>query len=355
MRLQEVIMSQSLSKVGKAALVVAAPVAAFGAFYAGMNAITELYSKKVWATPEEQRMTLPGDDLVVDPNGNEMLRITQAKDLDAPLEEVWKHLYQADSAKAGCYSWVNFERLFGMNVNNTYTLQGMWQAEDATKPGDFWSWGFAGYGGEIADLVPNKYIVWYADSRDPTKTPGATFMCPPGTNYCIWNWTIALMPLDSGKRCRIIGRFNIAFGPHSVANRLSQRLIICQGGALMARRMFENLELSARVERRKSLPLRAIQSFVGGNAYSAPKQLQHRIPFPDLQWSRAFPRVAAQRAPFTDDPNWPPAPGTEYVPPIQENNEKMGWTPETPARNNRLANEKQNELLRKLGMENLVS
>lgn len=35
-------------------------------------------------------MTLPGDDLFVDPNGEEVLRITQAKDLNAPLEEVWK-------------------------------------------------------------------------------------------------------------------------------------------------------------------------------------------------------------------------------------------------------------------------
>lgn len=185
----------------------------FTCFAAGMRLILELYSKGVWATPEEQVMTFPGDDLVKDPEGKKVLRVRQARDLDAPLEEVWKHVYQMDPTKAGMYAWSNCERLFGMNVDNAYVLEDMWQTPDCVAPGDFWAWSYGGFGAEVADLVPNKYITWFADSRDPVRTPGASYMLAPGLKYCIWYWTIALVPLDGGKRCRIYSCYDIAYGP----------------------------------------------------------------------------------------------------------------------------------------------
>lgn len=42
-------------KLPKIAFALAAPAAAFGAFYVGMNTITEVYSKKVWATPRNRK------------------------------------------------------------------------------------------------------------------------------------------------------------------------------------------------------------------------------------------------------------------------------------------------------------
>lgn len=41
---------------------------------------------------------------------------------------------------------------------------------------------------------------WFADSRDPVRTLGASYMQAPGLKYRIWYWTIALKPLDGGKR-----------------------------------------------------------------------------------------------------------------------------------------------------------
>ena len=38
-------------------------------FSAGMNLIFNFYSRGVWATPEEMKMTLPGEDLISDPEG----------------------------------------------------------------------------------------------------------------------------------------------------------------------------------------------------------------------------------------------------------------------------------------------
>ena len=204
-----------LNAKSKLAIAAAAPIAAYGALNGFLKVVSETYSNKVWQTPEECAAPMPGDDLVVDPNGYPTYTVSQAKDLNAPLEEVWKHVYQTDITKAGYYSWVNFERIFGMNANNCYNLQEMWQGEDEKRPGDMWCWGFMGYGAEVCDIVPNKYIVWVGDSRRPPKAPGATAILLPFMDYLIWNWTIALKPLDGGKRCRIYSRYTLAWGPHN--------------------------------------------------------------------------------------------------------------------------------------------
>lgn len=327
----------------KAAVAAAVPVAAYGAFNGFLKTVTELYSKKVWQTPEECAAPMPGDDLVVDPNGYPTYTVSQAKDLDAPLEEVWKHVYQTDITKAGYYSWVNFERIFGMNANNCYNLQEMWQGEDAKKPGDMWCWGYMGYGAEVCDIVPNKYVVWVGDSRRPPKAPGATAILLPGMDYLIWNWTIALKPLDGGRRCRIFSRYTLAWGPHNAYTNNALRLVVGEGGAMMTRRMFENLERAARYERPKSRPMWVWEQLMG-RAHAAPDDLHAATSYPEVRWSRDFPWVEGVRAPITDDPNWPPATPGDYVPPIEENNAKCGWTPAKAAENEEKAQAKYREL-----------
>lgn len=330
--------------------VVAVLLCAFVCFTAGMQLIFEFYSRGVWATPEEMEMTLPGQDLVKDPHGKKLVRVRQARDLDAPLEEVWKHVYQLDPTKGGMYAWSNCERLFGMNVDNAYVLQDMWQGPDACRPGDFWAWSYGGFGAEVADVVENKYIVWFADSADPVRTPGASYMLSLGKKYANWSWTIALTPLDGGSRCRIISGWDIAYGPHSPINWYSEHFIIGCGGAMMTRRMFRNLELAALHLRKKSIPLRLQAAFMG-RSWRYDKRLHDSIPYPDLRWARECPRVEAKRAPFTDDPAWPPRPGQDYTPPIEENNAKHGWTPARRDEINAIADRKEQELLQRLGFE----
>ena len=341
--------SKGLGIAKKVAIAAAVPTAAFGAFAGTMQAIDTLYSRKVWATEEEIASPMPGDDLIVDPNGYEVSFAFHSRDLDAPLEEVWKHIYQMDICKAGYYSWANAERLFGMNVNNYYTIEEMWQGEGAKKPGDFWPWGMSAYGAEVADLVPNKYIVWAADSRNPSRVPGAYAVRIPGMDYCIWDWVIALKPLDGGKRCRILSKFNYTWGPRTPINNAVMELIIGKGGSMMNRRMFVGLEKAANVERPMSTPMKLINTAIARSYYS-PKELQERVAFPEVRWSRDFPRWEDVRAPFTDDPNWPPAPGEKYVPPIEENNAKHGWTPAKKAENEAKAAAKQYEYMKKIGL-----
>lgn len=330
-------------------IVLAVLIAVLVCFMAGMRLILELYSKGVWATPEEQVMAFPGDDLVKDPEGKPLLRVRQARDLDAPLEEVWKHVYQMDPTKGGMYAWSNCERLFGMNVDNAYVLQDMWQQPDSVAPGDFWAWSYGGFGAEVADVVPNKYITWFADSRDPVRTPGASYMLMPGLKYCVWYWTIALSPLDGGKRCRMYSFYDVAYGPHNPFTYAVQKLVIGDGGAMMGRRAMRNIELAARFQRRKSIPLRLQQALLAP-CRGDDDRLHEMVAYPDLRWSRDCPRIEAVRAPFTDDPNWPPAPGEQYAPPIAENNARAGWTPQKAVENNRIADEKQERDLVKYGL-----
>ena len=124
-------------------------------------------------------MTLPGDDLV--PEGSPRFkRLTHVEDLDAPCDEVWKHVYQLNTTTAGFYSFTFFEKMFGLSVDNTFMVEQAWQAPDYYKPGDMFCWSYAGFGAEVADMVPGKYLVWFADTRDGTRTPGASFLLPPG-------------------------------------------------------------------------------------------------------------------------------------------------------------------------------
>ena len=334
----------------KLALGAAALPAAYGAFRGIQFGIHELWTKKVMAPPEIDAMPLPGDDLVKDPNGYPLLRQTLVRELDAPAEEVWKYIYQMDAVKAGYYSFVTFERMFTMNVNNTYTLQEMWQDENAKKPGDFWAWGWAGFGAEVADIVPGKYVVWYADTTHPSSAPGSCQILMPGMDYLIWNWTNALEPIDGGKRCRMYVRVNAAWGPQNALTREEMDIIMAKGGDMMTRKFFETLEACANHKKNKSIWMQLVERAVANNHF-APDELQFKVAFPEVRWAREFPRVEDQRAPITDDPNWPPAPGTQYVPPIEENNAKKGWAPDTPAQNKAKALAKQDELMRVYGLK----
>ena len=96
----------------KAAALATAPVAAALGAYGFLKGATKFYSSQVNGTPEQYKMTLPGDDLV--PEGSPRFkRLTHVEDLDAPCDEVWKHVYQLNTTTAGFYSFTFFEKMFG--------------------------------------------------------------------------------------------------------------------------------------------------------------------------------------------------------------------------------------------------
>ena len=237
----------------KAAALATAPVAAALGAYGFLKGATKFYSSQVNGTPEQYKMTLPGDDLV--PEGSPRFkRLTHVEDLDAPCDEVWKHVYQLNTTTAGFYSFTFFEKMFGLSVDNTFMVEQAWQAPDYYKPGDMFCWSYAGFGAEVADMVPGKYLVWFADTRDGTRTPGASFLLPPGMPWNRWSWVIALEPLDSGNRTRIYSRWNISASEESSPiSVFLMDLVMMDGGGMMNRRMFQGLEKAAVGTARKNI------------------------------------------------------------------------------------------------------
>ena len=70
-----------------------------------------------------------------------------------------------------------------------------------------------------------------------------------------------------------------------------------------------------------------------GKSYGTDDDLQYRVPYPEIRWSRDFPRVASERASFT-----------EYHADIEGNNARNGWTEDTPAANDAEAERRAKEL-----------
>ena len=125
-----------------------------------------------------------------------------------------------------------------------------------------------------------------------------------------------------------------------------------------ARANSRTLELANTVLSRETDEIRELKLFPDGPEGLDPERLALRdalwakgdFDHPLFRWAREFPRVADQRAPFTEDDNWPPAPGTDYAPPIEENNAKCGWTEQTKADNAAKAKARQDELMRLYGL-----
>jgi hypothetical protein len=76
------------------------------------------------ATPEEQAMELPGDQLLPNP----AYRFTRAITIHAPAAEVWPWIVQMGEDRAGFYSYTWLENLTGASIHNADMLHPEWQA-----------------------------------------------------------------------------------------------------------------------------------------------------------------------------------------------------------------------------------
>jgi hypothetical protein len=75
------------------------------------------------ATDDEIRMSLPGDDLVVEPAQQN----TRAIDIDAAPGAVWPWIVQIGADRGGFYSYEWLENLFGLGIHNSDVVVPEWQ------------------------------------------------------------------------------------------------------------------------------------------------------------------------------------------------------------------------------------
>ena len=75
------------------------------------------------ATPAEQQMALPGDELI----NQEPIRVTRAITVNAPPDKVWPWLMQIGQDRAGFYSYDWLENLFGGDMRRVDEIRPEWQ------------------------------------------------------------------------------------------------------------------------------------------------------------------------------------------------------------------------------------
>lgn len=75
------------------------------------------------ATPAEQHMGLPGDDLATGP----VTYFTRAITIDAPPSTVWPWIVQIGQDRAGFYSNTWLENMTGSNIHNADSIHPEWQ------------------------------------------------------------------------------------------------------------------------------------------------------------------------------------------------------------------------------------
>lgn len=132
------------------------------------------------ATPEEVRMTLPGDKFIA-PNWDIS---TRAITIHAPTAVVWQWLVQIGQDRAGFYSYHWLENLFAADMRNADQIKPEWQD---------------------APVGRKVLLAYYGATIDAVTAPVA--MVDPGRALVLHGgWGMYLFPIDA-QTTRLIVRY----------------------------------------------------------------------------------------------------------------------------------------------------
>ena len=124
------------------------------------------YYRNWGATKGECEMRLPGDTLVGDP----AVQTTEAVYIDAPPSSVWPWLLQMGQDRGGFYGFEGLKNLAGLRHRDTDRVHPEWQqlaVGDAMRLAPEGWWGLpGGVTLNVADIVPEKYVVFSSTSED---------------------------------------------------------------------------------------------------------------------------------------------------------------------------------------------
>lgn len=167
-----------------------------GAVQVGLTLITSPLSRRWYnrwgATADEQRMALPGDELVPQPR----LRYTRAITIHAPAAVVWQWLVQIGQGRGGLYSYDGLENLIGCDLHSADRIQPEWQE---LKVGDHVLFGPAEKkfpGQVVVQVEPEQALVMVA--LDPQTRQEVRFA----------TWAFRLLALDDSTTRLIVRGLN---------------------------------------------------------------------------------------------------------------------------------------------------
>lgn len=152
------------------------------------------------ATDEEVRMSLPGDDLVVEPAQQN----TRGIDIDAEPESVWPWIVQIGADRGGFYSYEWLENLFGLGIHNSDVVVPAWQHRAV---GDLVLADAKGSGGwYVMEVLPGEALVLQVgDVRAGRPIHRGERL------RWEFSWSFVVRPAPGG-RSRLLVRERAAFG-----------------------------------------------------------------------------------------------------------------------------------------------
>jgi hypothetical protein len=156
------------------------------------------------ATPAEVERTLPGDELLPEPDGESTMAIS----IDAPPEAVWPWLRQLGQDRGGFYSYEWAENLVGLGIHNADEIVPEYQ--DRSVGDTVWlgrADRFPDTRLEVASLSPERALVL----RSPGEHPW-------------WIWSFVLEPVG-GTGTRLLVRSRISLPRNPVVRFASQSVL----------------------------------------------------------------------------------------------------------------------------------
>jgi hypothetical protein len=165
------------------------------------------------ATADESARTLPGDELLPEPD----VLSTRAVTIDAPPSAVWPWLVQMGSGRGGAYTYDWIENLFGLGMKSADTIHPEWQ------------------GLAVGDVIPGRASLsnMRVEVLEPERV--AVLRSEDGT----WVWTFVLD--DLGGRTRLLSRNRVAMPHPSLGDRVGMALME-PGSLVMERKMLHGIK-----------------------------------------------------------------------------------------------------------------
>lgn len=183
-----------------------------GAAVVGSAAYLALGRKRIltWgATIEEVTRTMPGDDLLPNPD----ILTTRAITIDAPPGAIWPWLVQMGPGRGGAYTYDWIENLFGLNMHSADEILPQFQD---LKVGDVQQLGSKGPRLRVEVLETEQAMVLRSEDGN-------------------WVWAFGLYPEDL--RTRLVSRNRISTPAASAVKAIVGVLVMEPGSLVMERKM----------------------------------------------------------------------------------------------------------------------
>jgi hypothetical protein len=168
-------------------------IAVSGIALGGYVLLVRPWQRRWGATDEEVKSSLPGDELVSNPD----VVLTRAITIQAKPAEIWPWLAQIGQGRGGYYSYDRLENLLGLKMKNAVSINPEWQH---ISVGDIIPAEPGGKGFKVLAVEPERsLVIGSVEANDEGVFEGFKQMFPAFT------WAFVLEKIDD-EHTRLISR-----------------------------------------------------------------------------------------------------------------------------------------------------